>query len=331
LGIAEAELAQLPARYHTSKCHSLEDLSKVATLGWRGEALASLAEVANLQILSRSSTQPWPAIKRVLQGTHVTVCKHSEARGVGTTVTVRDLFHSMPVRRKMLDAAPAKDAAQTRRMVELLSLAHPTIYLSLFDFKREQWLVQAKPCRDLRGRFGQLFGRDVADSLLPINANLDGVTVTGLVSKIGCERTSKDCQFVLCNGRVVHTHTRTHTHTLSVRVNTHVKWAARYLRLAADESDRRGARGSPAKPRKQYPAFVVEVTCAADAVDFHFEPAKRMVHFRRWYSSLFLSHAISTHTHSTISEVYLQDDTKLTMIPCAQEYGTGVLGACSTG
>jgi DNA mismatch repair protein MutL len=277
LGIAEADLAQLPARYHTSKCHTLEDLSNIATLGWRGEALASLAEVANLQIISRPAQQPWPAVKRVLQGTHATVAKHSETRGVGTTVTVRDLYHTMPVRRKMMDASSAKDAAQVRRMVELLCLAHPKLFLSLFDCKREQWLMRAKPCCDLRARFGQLFGRDVADSLLAITACIDGVAVSGLVSKIGCERASKDCQFILCNGRVVH------GLQLAARVNAHVKWAARHLSLAADESDRRGTKGSPIKPKKQFPAFIVEVSCAPNAVDFHYEPAKRVVHFRKWY------------------------------------------------
>lgn len=122
---------EFPERYLTSKCHTLTDLDSVSTFGYRGEALASLAEVAVLDLVSRAK---WSSIAfaKTVRGAEL-LRREDAVREIGTTVTVRELFHSLPVRRHHLLANLAKETEKIRKRVERLTLLRHDVQLTLFD------------------------------------------------------------------------------------------------------------------------------------------------------------------------------------------------------
>lgn len=204
-GIDEENLKLIPKRYVTSKCHSLEELGHVSTLGWRGEALASLATVSTMQIVSRTQKQPWPLQKMIVHGGNPNtsegrshVSRHCEHRKCGTTVTVRDLFAPFPVRKKMAFANPIKEAGKVQKAIERIALIHPSVTFSLLDLHKRAMMLQVKSVPNIAGRFGQLFSRRLAADLHPLTHRLCNngfeILLNGLISAPSTGFPSRDLQ-----------------------------------------------------------------------------------------------------------------------------------------
>lgn len=186
-------------RHATSKISTLEDLARIGTLGFRGEALASIASVAKVELLTMTRADA-AATRVVVEGGRLIDIKDA-ARDVGTTISVRDLFFNTPARRKFMRSEATENYHLTS-IVTHYALANPEIAFTLNNNGREVFRVS--PARDLRERAFQIFGGGLLESLLPVEGGRDYVArVTGFISAPRERRTSRDGQYFFVNKRFV--------------------------------------------------------------------------------------------------------------------------------
>src|SRR5947199_3849390 len=186
-------------RHATSKISSAEDLNAIATLGFRGEALASIASVARVELVTRTDDST-AGSRVVIEGGRMRDVKDA-AHPRGTTIVVRDLFFNIPARRKFL-RSEATETYHLTNLVTHYALAHPEIAFTFVNNGRE--MVRAAPARDLRERAYQIFGAEFLENLLEVNGGQPQVArVSGYVSAPRDRRTSRDSQYLFVNRRFV--------------------------------------------------------------------------------------------------------------------------------
>ena len=186
-------------RHATSKIKNLEDLSKIATLGFRGEALASIASVAKVELVTKIA-EDTAATRVYMEGGKLVDVKEA-ARPQGTTITVRDLFFNTPARRKFMRSEATENYYLTN-IVTHYALAHPEIAFTLTNNGRE--IVRVSPAKDLRERAYQLFGAELFESLLPVSGGREFVAnISGFVSAPRERRSTRDGQYFFINRRFV--------------------------------------------------------------------------------------------------------------------------------
>lgn len=186
-------------RHATSKIKTLEDLAAIATLGFRGEALASIASVARVELVTKTESET-AATRVMIEGGRLIDVKDA-ARKTGTTLSVRDLFFNTPARRKFM-RSEATENFHLASVVTHYALAHPEIAFTLNNNGRE--VVRVSPARDLRERAYQIFGPDLIESLLPVSGGREYVAkVSGFVSAPRERRTTRDGQYFFVNQRFV--------------------------------------------------------------------------------------------------------------------------------
>jgi DNA mismatch repair protein MutL len=186
-------------RHATSKIATLEDLAAIGTLGFRGEALASIASVAKVELLTKVE-QKNAATRVLIEGGRLADVSDA-ARATGTTISVRDLFYNTPARRKFMRSEATENYHLTS-ITTHYALAHPEIAFTLTNNGRE--VVRVSPAKDLRERAFQIFGAGLLDSLVPVNGRRDLIArVTGFVSAPRERRTTRDAQYFFVNQRYV--------------------------------------------------------------------------------------------------------------------------------
>ena len=186
-------------RHATSKIRDLEDLGRIATLGFRGEALASIASVANVELTTKIEEELAATLVQIDGGRLIDV--KDAARATGTTIAVRDLFFNTPARRKFM-RSEATENYHITSIVQHYTLAHPAIAFTLTNNGRE--VLQVSPAKDLRERAFQVFGSGLLESLLPVTGGREyTATVTGYVSAPRERRTNRDSQYFFVNNRFV--------------------------------------------------------------------------------------------------------------------------------
>lgn len=195
-GMTRADAPLAPRRFGTSKIHALADLEAITTLGFRGEALASIAAVARLEILTRSQEE--------LEGTRVRaigdqVEVEPAASPVGTSVTARDLFYNTPARRKFLKS-PMRESQLVRQTVVRYSLAYPAVAFRLVVNGRESYV--APPASPLE-RVGAALGREVAAEMVEVAWAAADLRIWGHVSAPVIGRRDRQGQFFFINSRPV--------------------------------------------------------------------------------------------------------------------------------
>ncbi len=200
-GIPAAELPLALARHATSKIASLEDLERVATLGFRGEALPSIASVSSLRLSSRAKDEAQAAEIESADGRtgQVTPSSHPP----GTTVEVRDLFHKVPARRKFL-RAEATEFQHVLRTVTRLALSRSDVAFTLTHNRREQFgLPRAAGRREAEARIARMIGADfIANSRFITHAQA-GFALEGWIGLPSQSRAQSDRQYLFVNGRMV--------------------------------------------------------------------------------------------------------------------------------
>jgi DNA mismatch repair protein MutL len=247
-------------RHATSKISSAEDLSAIATLGFRGEALASIASVARVELVTRTNDST-AGSRVVIEGGRMRDVKDA-AHPTGTTIVVRDLFFNTPARRKFL-RSEATESYHLTNLVTHYALAHPEISFTLTNNGRETLRVAA--AKDLRERAYQVFGAQFLDGLLEVNNAVSEPTETsfslpqiarvrGFVSAPRERRTSRDAQFLFVNGRFVRD---------------------RLIGRALSEGYR------SILPHGVYPVALLFIDVPLEEVDVNVHPAKTEVRFRR--------------------------------------------------
>jgi DNA mismatch repair protein MutL len=195
-GIAAAELALATLRHATSKLGD-ETLVRIATLGFRGEALPSIGAAARLTLISRPAGQE-SAYKITVAGGDVGEVA-PVAAGFGTRAIVEDLFYATPARRKFLRSVRAEaDAAE--RAVWRLALSAPAVAFRLVSDER---VLFELPAQAEAARVAALFGRDTAGALLVLEAERDGVVLSGLAGPASLSRATTALQSFVVNGRPV--------------------------------------------------------------------------------------------------------------------------------
>jgi DNA mismatch repair protein MutL len=186
-------------RHATSKIRTLEDLGRIGTLGFRGEALASIASVAKVELLTKPDAATI-ATKVVIEAGRLVDVKDA-ARTTGTTIAVRDLFFNTPARRKFMRSEATENYHLTN-IVTHYALAHPQVAFTLSNNGRE--VLRVSPAKDLRERAFQIFGSGLLESLLPVSGGREFVAkVSGFISAPRERRTTRDAQYFFVNQRFV--------------------------------------------------------------------------------------------------------------------------------
>src|SRR2546429_9131364 len=247
-------------RHATSKISKAEDLSAIGTLGFRGEALASIASVARVELVTHAEDAA-AGTRVAIDGGRMRVVKDA-AHPRGTTIAVRDLFFNTPARRKFL-RSEATESYHLTNLVTHYALAHPEIAFTLTNNGRET--LSVAPAKDLRERAYQVFGAQFLDGLLEVNNGVSEPTETsfslpqiakvqGFVSAPRERRTSRDAQFLFVNGRFVRD---------------------RLIGRALSEGYR------SILPHGVYPVALLFIEVPLEEVDVNVHPAKTEVRFRR--------------------------------------------------
>src|SRR2546429_1577957 len=186
-------------RHATSKISKAEDLSAIGTLGFRGEALASIASVARVELVTHAEDAA-AGTRVAIEGGRMRDVKDA-AHPRGTTIVVRDLFFNTPARRKFL-RSEATESYHLTNLVTHYALAHPEIAFTLTNNGRE--ILRVAPASDLRERAYQVFGAEFLDNLLEVGSGHPKIAqVSGFVSAPRDRRTSRDAQYLFVNGRFV--------------------------------------------------------------------------------------------------------------------------------
>ena len=237
-------------RHATSKLRAADDLIAIGTLGFRGEALASIASVAKVELTT--STEGAAAATRVaIDGGRMRDVKDA-AHPRGTTIVVRDLFFNVPARRKFL-RAEATETFHLTNLVTHYALAHPEIAFTFVNNGRD--VVRAVAAKDLRERAYQIFGAQFLENLLEVDGGDQHVArVTGFVSAPRDRRTTRDAQYLFVNRRYVRD---------------------RMIGRSLSEGYR------SILPYGFYPAALLFLATPLEEVDVNVHPAKTEVRFRR--------------------------------------------------
>jgi DNA mismatch repair protein MutL len=197
-GMSRADAEMALERHATSKLQSFEDLQSIATHGFRGEALPSIAAVSELVLRTRAEGDPGGTEVAVAHGRRQHVRDAGHPRG--TTVEVRDLFGAVPARRKFLRAA-STEAAHVAEALTALALARPGTGFSLKSGGRI--LVEAPPVDGLAARLYQLFGAQLLEDVVPVEGGTEWATVRGFVSRPDRPRPPRPNLRLFVNGRAV--------------------------------------------------------------------------------------------------------------------------------
>jgi DNA mismatch repair protein MutL len=286
-GVARDDLPLALARHATSKIHTLGDLESVATMGFRGEALASIASVARLTLASRPRDAAH-AYRIRAEGAYIGEPEPT-ARAPGTTVSVEDLYFNTPARRKFLRSEATEfghcDEAFTR-----IALAHPAVAFILRHNGRVSQHLRRAPLGD---RAAALLGREFLDASLPVEAQAGPLRLWGLAGSPQAARARADGQYFYVNGRFVRD---------------------RLLVHAAREAWRELLHG------ERQPSYVLFFELDPRAVDVNVHPAKTEVRFRD-------ARAVHQFVHTALKRVLSPSAAQAPVAHAALEAAGGAAGS----
>ena len=199
IGIPASELELAFYRYATSKIADLVDLEDISSLGFRGEALPSIAAVAEVEILTRAPLESIGSYINLRKGE--IVARESRPRQQGTTVVIRRLFRYLPARLKFLKSA-ATENSHIAYLVNQYALAFPEVRFSLITDKRNNLSTQGDG--SLRNAVSQIYGLEVAQRMLEVEEESAFARVNGLVSPPSLNRTNRSYLTFFVNRRWIH-------------------------------------------------------------------------------------------------------------------------------
>lgn len=197
-GIARDDVPTAFLSHATSKIQKADDLDAIFTLGFRGEALASVAAVSRVELMTKTADE-FAGTRAVLEGGEVLSVEDAGCPN-GTTLIIRDLFYNTPARMKFLKSDRAEGSA-VALIADRIALSHPEI--SVRFIKEGKELLCTPGNGDLHACIHAVYGREFAETLLPVEYNLNGIAVRGFVSKPFCSRGSNSMQHFFVNNRYI--------------------------------------------------------------------------------------------------------------------------------
>ena len=197
-GIAEDDLEIAFERHATSKIRSAEDLNTVKSMGFRGEALASISAISRVELVSKTASQA-NGQRIVVEGGNI-IEKSETGAGVGTTITVTNLFYNTPVRYKFL-RKDFTEAGYIEDAISRIALAHPEISLKLINTGRT--VIQTNGNGDLKTVIYSLYGKTVANSIIDVDYEFEDIHIYGVIGKPEIARSNRANQIFFINKRYV--------------------------------------------------------------------------------------------------------------------------------
>lgn len=246
-GILRDDIKIAFLRHATSKVKVQDDLDKIGTLGFRGEALASISAVSHLELITKSVDENVGTRYVISGGEEVSL--DDAGCPDGTTFIIRDLFYNIPARMKFLKTDIGEGNAVSN-VVDKIALSHPEV--SITYIKDSKQVLKTSGDGKLLSAIYSVYGRDFASSLIPVDYELNGVTVKGYLSKPQNARPNRNMQNFFINKRFVKSRTA----------------------MAAIEE---ACKGSVMVGK--FPACVINIDIAFEAVDVNVHPAKIEVRF----------------------------------------------------
>lgn len=197
-GIAADDVEIAFERHATSKIRSAKDLIKVSTMGFRGEALASIAAIAKVELVTKTKDAEM-GTRIIVEGGDV-VLKEECGAPNGTTITVRELFFNTPVRYKFLKK-DFTEGGYIETALERISLINPGISFRLISNKKQ--ILQTSGNGDMKTVVFNIFGKDVSQNIVDLNFEYEGIEVTGVAGKPEIARSNRSNQLFYVNGRFI--------------------------------------------------------------------------------------------------------------------------------
>ena len=280
-GIEEVDIKNAFMPHATSKIKNAEDLETIATLGFRGEALASIASVSKVTVVSKTSEAEL-ATKLEISGGKFGEVKKSSGN-IGTTMTVEDLFFCVPARAKFLKK-PKTEEQEITNIISRTILAHPEINFTYFvDGKK----VLSSLGTTKKEALFSIYGKEAVNETLEVKASRDGVLVDGFVGKPTYSKSNRTYQTLIINGRYV----------VNLTVQTAVANAYGDFLM-----------------KRQYPFFVLYLNIPIDEIDVNVHPNKLDVKFLKpnlVYSVIFEAVSRALNEMDYIKEIDAETNTSL--------------------
>ena len=255
-GIVAPQLALALMRHATSKIASLDDLQRVASMGFRGEALASMAAVAHVALISRHATAEHAWKVEAVDGTLSDAAPAAHA--LGTSVEMRELYFNTPARRKFLKSE-STEFAYCEETFKRIALSRPDVAFSLQHNARMVWQLPSPPPLDqnpasaMQQRITALLGKEFAQNAVQIERQAAGLHLYGTVTQPAYSKATRDSQYFFLNGRFIRD-----------------KVVAHAIRQAYQDI----------LHHQRHPAFVLFLDMPPELVDVNVHPAKSEVRFR---------------------------------------------------
>lgn len=276
-GIEKNQVKKAFLRHATSKITSIEDLDYVSSLGFRGEALSSIAAVAQIEVITKT--------KDDLTGVRYTIAggveEDTEEVGApsGTTFIVRNLFYNVPARKKFLKQ-PQTEGSYVSDMMEHLALSHPEISIKFVGNGQVRFHTSGN--NNLKEVIYKIYGKEITDALIPFETSFEGVSVTGFLGKPEINRSNRNFEIYFVNGRYVHND---------------------IITKAMEEGYRAYVM------QHKFPFFVLHFTMEPASIDVNVHPAKMEI---RLHKGQALYEALSGAVKETLQKIELIPDVKLT-------------------
>lgn len=197
-GIAQDDLEIAFERHATSKIRSADDLNSITSMGFRGEALASIAAISNVELLSKTKDQD-VGYKIVVQAGDV-LEKEETACQVGTSITVRNLFFNTPVRYKFLKK-DYTEAGYIEDAITRIALVNPNISIKLINTGKT--VIQTNGNGELKSVIYSIYGKDVANAILDVDYKYEDIHITGVIGKPEIARSNRSNQLFFVNKRYI--------------------------------------------------------------------------------------------------------------------------------
>lgn len=246
-GIEKEDIITAFLPHATSKLRNAEELENISSLGFRGEALASIAAVSHVSIKSRFHSEENGNMVQIKGGE--TVSQAPCGLSIGTVVTVSNLFYNTPARLKFLKK-PRLEEGEITSLVTKLILANPKIR---FTYSNEEGILLASEGKGLQSALESVYDSELCENLVPINNIKGSYAIRGYISNTDYSKANKTYQLIVLNGRIVY------NQTISTAIHT---CYSAYLM------------------KRRYPVTVINIEMPYDEVDVNVHPAKTDVRFR---------------------------------------------------